>query len=334
MEDLLCDSSFGSMVTLDYVNPLTEQGWVMQGILSRASFRRAAVSGQKFFTVLSLHISNIHAKQKGIAKKLILTLRAIMISQQACEFNGTAWQCRSRNNLSTIDEAFTVCALPTPPGSPPLWGPGQIPDNWADVCGFLKPPGSDRFWKVRMHGAFSSHEEHSACDRLIKVATMRTGWTVAGSVSTRERESTSRATMQRWWHTGVFGNETKKNAGTVKCCWEYWEILGVYKTDVKRLEDNLNRRNEFANPETTVAVPSEGRTDATKRARQDELETPQESANTGGASNSSAGADVDMRMIHAGRRPVDPGGDEHMVCGLDVCDELDELDETVSQTRT
>ena len=133
--------------------------------------------------------------------------------------------------------------------------------------------------------------------------------------------------MQRWWHTGVFGNETKKNAGTVKCCWEYWEILGVYKTDVKRLEDNLNRRNEFANPETTVAVPSEGRTDATKRARQDELETPQESANTGGASNSSAGADVDMRMIHAGRRPVDPGGDEDMVCGLDVCDELDELDE-------
>ena len=27
-----------------------EQGWVLQGVLSRASFRRAAVSGQKFFT--------------------------------------------------------------------------------------------------------------------------------------------------------------------------------------------------------------------------------------------------------------------------------------------
>ena len=66
----------------------------------------------------------------------------------------------------------------------------------------------------------------------------------------------------------------------------------------KRIEDNLNRRNEFADPETTVAVPSEGRTDATKRDRQDELETPQESANTGGASSSSAGADVDMRVKH------------------------------------
>ena len=32
-----------------------EQGWVMQGVLSRASFRRPPLSGQKTFTVLSLH---------------------------------------------------------------------------------------------------------------------------------------------------------------------------------------------------------------------------------------------------------------------------------------
>ena len=66
----------------------------MQGVLSRASFHRSPVSGQKYFTVLSLHISNIYAKTKGIAKKLILTLRAIVISQEvnlvAGDFNGTA----------------------------------------------------------------------------------------------------------------------------------------------------------------------------------------------------------------------------------------------------
>ena len=127
--------------------------------LSRASFRRPPLSGQKIFTVLFLHISNIYAKKKGIAKKLILTLRAIMIGEQidvvAGDFNGTAWHCRSRNNLSTIDEAFADCALPTPLGPAPLWGPRSIPNNWADVCGFLKPPGSDRYWKVRVHGAFS-----------------------------------------------------------------------------------------------------------------------------------------------------------------------------------
>ena len=136
-----------------------EQGWVLQGVLSRASFRRAPVRGQKYFTVLSLHMSNIYVKKKGIAKKLILTLRAIMISHEvdlvAGDFNGTAWLCRSKDNLSNIDEAFLDSILPTPPGPTPLWGLGSIPDNWADVCGYLKPPGSQRSWKVNKHGAFS-----------------------------------------------------------------------------------------------------------------------------------------------------------------------------------
>ena len=128
-------------------------------MLSRASFRRPPLSGQKTFTVLSLHITNVHAKKRGIAKKLILTIRAIVIGQHvhlvAGDFNGTAWRCSNRNTISTIDEAFADFALPTPPGPTPLWGPGSIPNNWADVCGFLKPPDSDRYWKVRIQGAFS-----------------------------------------------------------------------------------------------------------------------------------------------------------------------------------
>ena len=105
-----------------------EQGWVMQGVLSRASFLRPPTSGQVTFTVLSLNISNIYDKKKGIAKKFILAILAIMMSQQvdvvAGDFNGTGWRCRSRNNISTIDEAFTDCALPTPPGPTPLSAPG------------------------------------------------------------------------------------------------------------------------------------------------------------------------------------------------------------------
>ena len=115
----------------------------MQGVLSRASFRRPPLSGQKTFTVLSLHVSNIYAKQRGIAKKLILTIRAIMIGQQidvvAGDFNGTAWRCSNRDNISTIDEAFADCALPTPRGPTPLWGRGSIPNNWADVGTFSIP---------------------------------------------------------------------------------------------------------------------------------------------------------------------------------------------------
>ena len=49
-------------------------------------------------------------QEKGIAKKLIQTLRAIMISQDvvlvAGDFYGTAWRCRSRDNISTIYEVI------------------------------------------------------------------------------------------------------------------------------------------------------------------------------------------------------------------------------------
>ena len=105
-----------------------------------------------------LRPSNIYVKKRGIAKKLILTIRAVMLGEHvdlvAGDFNGAAWRCISRNNISTIEEAFADCVLPTPPGRTPLWGPGSIPGCWADVCGFLKPPESDQYWKVRLHSAF------------------------------------------------------------------------------------------------------------------------------------------------------------------------------------
>ena len=137
------------------------QGWVMTAVLARAAFKRQAAKGQKKFTVLCLHISNIFEKKRGIAKKLILAIRSIMTSQQvdlvAGDFNKTAWRSTSKGNItrSTIEEAFSECNLPTPPGSTPLWGPGSVPDFWTDVCGFLKPPDSHRFRKVRKHGAFA-----------------------------------------------------------------------------------------------------------------------------------------------------------------------------------
>ena len=94
----------------------------------------------------------------------------------AGDFNGTAWRCSSRDNISTVDEAFADCALPTPLGPTLLWGPGSIPIFLADVCGFLKPPNSDRYWKVRIHGALS------ACVQPIKAATTTHGSTFISSV--------------------------------------------------------------------------------------------------------------------------------------------------------
>ena len=55
-----------------------ETGWVIQGVVSKASFRRKPRGGKSSFTVMSLHINNNSAKKRGIGKKLLLAIRAVM----------------------------------------------------------------------------------------------------------------------------------------------------------------------------------------------------------------------------------------------------------------
>ena len=89
----------------------------------------------------------------------------------AGDFEGAAWRrpCgNDRKRTSIIEEAFAGTDLPMPPGS--ILEPGAVPGEWADVCGFLKPPDSHEKWKGRLHGAFSIHhstlglrEEDQSC---------------------------------------------------------------------------------------------------------------------------------------------------------------------------
>ena len=131
-----------------------ESGWVLQGVISRASFRRLPHD-------VILHIINQFAKKRGIGKKLLLTTSAVMrwehVDLVAGDFNGAAWRrpCgNDRKPISIIEEAFADTDLPMPPGST-IVGPGAVPGEWADVCGFLRPPDFHEKWKVRLHGALS-----------------------------------------------------------------------------------------------------------------------------------------------------------------------------------
>ena len=68
---------------------------MLQGVISRASFRRQPCNDPQFFTVMSLHINNNSAEKRGIGKKLLLTIRAVMLEEHvdlvAGDFNGAAW---------------------------------------------------------------------------------------------------------------------------------------------------------------------------------------------------------------------------------------------------
>ena len=132
-----------------------ERGWVLQGVVSRGSFRRAAASGQTVFTVLSLYINNVYAKKRGIAKKVIQAVRALMISQELI------WlQVTSMVQLGVV-AAVTISVLLMRLLLIVLCLRRQAPN----VCEFLKPPGSQRFWKVNKHGAFSKPRQSSRVTR-------------------------------------------------------------------------------------------------------------------------------------------------------------------------
>ena len=100
-----------------------ESEGVLQGVVSRAAFRRQPRGGQKFFTVMSVHINNNYAKKRGIGKKLLLTIRAIIQDEHvdlvASDFNGAAWRQSHGNKpqpTSTSEEAFADTDFPMPPG--------------------------------------------------------------------------------------------------------------------------------------------------------------------------------------------------------------------------
>ena len=84
------------------------------------------------------------------------------VDMVAGDFFGAPWRRRSGNEQrrdSTVVKAFANTNLPIPPGPTPLWGPRGVPGEWADVCGFIKPPGSETEWHLRMHGAFEIPHE-------------------------------------------------------------------------------------------------------------------------------------------------------------------------------
>ena len=100
-----------------------ESGRVLQGVISRASFRRQPRGGKSFFTVMSLHINNNCVKKCCIGEKLLRTIRAVMPEEHV--------------DLVSVDFNGAVV------------GPGAAPGEWADVCGFLKHLDSYERWKVR-----------------------------------------------------------------------------------------------------------------------------------------------------------------------------------------
>ena len=156
---------------------------MIQGVISRASFRRQPRGGKSFFTVMSLHINNNYAKKRGIGKKMLLAIRAAMLVKHidlvAGDFNGPAWRRQTTGgNLSIIEEAFCRFRLTDASWPHTLCGAqGQCQVLGQTFAGFssLQTPMNT--------GKYVSMEPFPFSTKLwafvprIKVATMKCGYT-------------------------------------------------------------------------------------------------------------------------------------------------------------
>ena len=136
-------------------------GWKLQAVISRASFRRFPRNDNYFIIMNTLHINKHYVKKRGITKKFMLTVCTEMIQayvdMTAEDFNDVTWRRPSdsdRPSISIIEEVFVNTNLSISSDVTPLWGPGNVTEEWDDVYDFLKSSCTEPEWQVRIHGAF------------------------------------------------------------------------------------------------------------------------------------------------------------------------------------
>ena len=156
-----------------------DQGWVLQGVISRASFRRRLLSGQKTFTVLSLLIYNIHAKKRCIAKKLIFTIRAIMIGQHVyLQRGGAAVETTS----APLNKPLRTAPCQRRLALRHCGDQVRFQDAGPTCAGSWSRPSPTSTGKFDFTTLTPSHIKLQACARPIKAATTRHGSTSTSSI--------------------------------------------------------------------------------------------------------------------------------------------------------
>ena len=112
-------------------------GYHLKGV-----FSLAPCSGQSSFTVMSLHINNQCAKKRGIGINLLLTSRAVMLKSMWTWLQVTSTATLGAANAATDVLVLSKKLSPTQIYRCHVAPHSAVSGEWADVCGFLKPPDS------------------------------------------------------------------------------------------------------------------------------------------------------------------------------------------------
>ena len=118
-----------------------QSAWVLQDVISRASFQRIPRNGKSYFTMMSLHINYNFAKMRG---------QSVL---QCYKSKSTWWLVTSMvphganravilDPSALLEKRWSIRTYLCHPAPHRCGGPGGVPGEWSDVCGFLEPEPS------------------------------------------------------------------------------------------------------------------------------------------------------------------------------------------------
>ena len=180
---------------------------MLQGVVSKAWFRRQPRSGQK-----NLH-GNVCAHQQQLCQKAWNWEEA---SPHYPRRDAGRALLETSTELLGADQMVTAVKHRFSKTTWPHTVVGAVAGEWTDVCGFVKQPNSCDKWKVRLHGAFTIPRETLASVQEIKVATSKCGCTctlLATSKLALLEEITSNGSFSK--KGPVHTRQTKRKAGTM-----------------------------------------------------------------------------------------------------------------------
>ena len=120
------------------------------------------------------------SKKRCIARKLIFTIRAVLLCEHvdlvAGHFDGTAWRCSNRNNISTMEEALRTALCQRRRALHPCGDPDRF-----QTTGLTSADSSNCIGKSDFTALSPPRIKLQACVQPIKAATTRHGFTSTSS---------------------------------------------------------------------------------------------------------------------------------------------------------
>ena len=212
--------------------------WALEGMVLKGRFRRTAVGGWHYFSILNDHVTQKCAARRSICINLLLLMRSRCVQEGVTLLTGYFNKGVQRGRLgepSPLEAAFSRAPVPWPSlGKSAHWRSGE--HELARFLWHFKLPHANRGWLIKKHGRFDmgstavgleKTEQSFYSEQGMQSALWPWGIKCDGRRQRSDQMVYSRTLRRResWW---VWPTR-------ILTCWRSWGLFFFLLTDVRRL---------------------------------------------------------------------------------------------------